>query len=124
MLASRNRQFALAVGVLWIVLGVLGLVLAPEGLLFGVLTVGLGQNVIHLFGGALLVAAALVGLRSARAVNLVVGTAALGLGMVGLFTSGTEANVLALNGAGNIVHFGTATLLLIASLGTDRPARG
>ena len=124
MLASRNRQLGLAVGVLWIALGVLGLLGAPDGLLLGVLTVSLGQNVIHVCVGAALAAAALVGLRSARAINLTVGILALALGMVGLFTSGTEANLLNLNGAGNVVHFGTATVLLIAALGTDRPHRG
>lgn len=123
MLTSRNRRFALAVGAVWIALGVLGLALAPEGLLFAVLTVGLGQNVIHLLVGTVLVAGALVGARSAKAVNLAVGIAALGLGMFGLFTSGTDANLLQLNGAGNIVHFGTATLLLIAALGADHTGR-
>lgn len=124
MLASQNRQLALAVGILWLALGVLGLVLARDGLLFGVLTVAPGQNVIHLVVGAMLAAAARVGVRSARATNLAVGIAALALGMIGLFTSGTGSNLLALNGAGNVVHFGTATVLLIASLGTDRARRG
>lgn len=121
--ASRNRQLALAIGTLWLALGVLGIALASDGLLFGVLTVGLGQNVIHLVVGAMLAAAALVGVQSARATNLAVGIAALALGMIGLFTSGTGSNLLALNGAGNVAHFGTATVLLIASLGTDRARR-
>ena len=124
MLTSRNRQFGLVLGMLWVALGALGILAAPDGLLLGVLTVSLGQNVIHICVGAALAAAALIGLRSARAINLAVGILALALGMLGLFTSGTDDNLLNLNGAGNVVHFGTATVLLIAALGTDRAHRG
>jgi hypothetical protein len=45
------------------------------------------------------------------------------LGFVGLFVVGTGFNPLALNGAGNVLHFGTAVLLLAVGAGAERRVR-
>jgi len=45
------------------------------------------------------------------------------LGLAGLFVIGTGVNVLALNGADNVVHFASAVLLLAVGLGADRPVK-
>ena len=52
--------------------------------------------------------------RSALAVLLV--------GVVGLFLVGSSANIIALNGADNVLHFASAVLLLGVGLGADRAA--
>jgi hypothetical protein len=91
----------------------------PNGVwLLDVLSVNPAQNVLHLVIGAVLV----VGGFSpwpAR-VNSVCGAALLGFGIAGLFLSETPVNILAFNGASNLLHFATAACLLTVGLGARR----
>jgi hypothetical protein len=57
---------------------------------------------------------------SAKAVNSTVGGVYLLVGIVGLFLVGSSANILALNGADNVLHFASAILLLGVGLSADR----
>ena len=135
MRTSPNRLLALAGGLALALLGAGGLVahatapaaggfVSPPGvLLLGVLEVDPLQSLLHLAIGIALGAAGIAGRRSARAANQVAGTVFLLLGLAGLFVVGTPANLLALNGAGNVLHFGTATLLLAVGLGAERGRR-
>ncbi len=78
------------------------------------------HNIVHLGVGAALVLAARQGLRASRAVNTAVGAVYLLVGVLGLFVMNHGANILALNGADNVLHFGSAALLLGVGLAADK----
>jgi hypothetical protein len=128
--AVANRTVAVIVGAGFLALGVLGAVwvaadetsiVTTEGsMLFGLVEVNGLQNILHLVLGLSLVSAGIIGLTAARIANLIAGTLLLVLGLVALFTIGSDANLFAINGWGNVVHLGASALLLGASLGADR----
>lgn len=131
MRTSPNRILGLILGVLFLVAGAAGF-LVTSGLgpfdqqgapLLGLLRVNPVHNIAHLVIGLGLGAAALAGVRWSRPLNIGVGAAYLLLGMFGLFAVGTDANVLAINGGDNVLHFASATLLLAVGLGAERPER-
>lgn len=132
MRTSSNRLLAAVLGLGYLAIGAAGFSVtadvrffaAPGGLLFGVFEVNPLHDVVHLVIGAALLLAGLSGVRPARTVNAVVGTICLLLGLVGLFIVGTGLNVLALNGADNVLHFGSAVLLLAVGVGAERTAKG
>nr|WP_188511253.1 DUF4383 domain-containing protein [Conyzicola nivalis] len=127
MTASPNRLVALLVGAVYVLLGLVGFAaswgadfFAPHGgLLLGVQVNGF-HNLVHLAIGAALVACGLAAAGVARTGNAVIGTVVLLLALVGLFLVGSPANLLALNGAGNVLHSGTAVVLLAVGLGADK----
>jgi hypothetical protein len=126
---SVNQLVAMVFGVVYVVVGLLGFVVtsgvgfvATEGKNLILFEVNPLHNVVHLLIGAAL----LVGSRSlatARAVNVGVGGAYLLVGLLGLFLVGSSANILALNGPDNVLHFASAALLLGVGLSQDRHAR-
>jgi hypothetical protein len=130
MSQSPNRLVAVIVGGFYVALGLIGftatagvgMVDTTGGFLFGVFGVNVLQNVVHVVIGAALLAAGLSGVRLARGANSAVGTLFLALGLTGLFIVGTDSNVLALNGADNVLHFGSSIVLLAVGLGADKPA--
>jgi hypothetical protein len=116
---------------------VLGAVYLLVGLLGFVVTSGVGfaateggsllgfevnplHNVVHVAVGAALVLAARQGVAASRAVNTAVGGVYLLVGVLGLFILGSSANILALNGADNVLHVVSAAVLLGVGLGADR----
>ena len=125
---SPNRVLGILFGSGYLVLGVVGLILSlgegffsTEGVpLLGLLRVNTSQSVVHTVIGAALLIAALSQARAAQTVNSIVGAVYLVLGLVGLFLVGTSANVLALNVADNVLHFGSAAVLLAVGLGADK----
>lgn len=131
MRRSPNRMLGLVLGAAYVVLAAAGFAVSAgvgafdtEGAaLFGVLRVNPFHNVAHLLVGLALAAAAVAGVRWSRGLNIAVGAASLLLGMFGLFAVGTSANVLAINGGDNVLHFASATLLLAVGLGAERPER-
>jgi hypothetical protein len=130
MSQSPNRLVAVIVGGFYVALGLIGftatagvgMVDTTGGFLFGVFGVNVLQNVVHLVIGAALLAAGLSGVRLAKGANSAVGTLFLVLGLTGLFIVGTDSNILALNGADNVLHFGSSIVLLAVGLGADKPA--
>ena len=77
------------------------------------------HNIVHLAIGAAL----LLGSRSvagAKGINTTVGAVYLLVGVVGLFLLDSGANILALNGADNVLHLASAVLLLGVGLTQDR----
>ena len=52
--------------------------------------------------------------------NSTVGSVYLLVGIVGLFLPGTALNIIALNGADNVLHLGSALVLLAVGLSQDR----
>lgn len=120
---------ATVVGVVYLVVGLIGFTVTGgvaflatdnEALLLDAFQVNPLQNLLHLVVGALMLAAGFTQARTARRINSVAGALLLLLGLIGLYVVGTESNVLALNGAGNALHFGTAVVLLAAGLGAEK----
>lgn len=130
MSQSPNRLVGAVFGVVYLLVGIAGFFVTTTVAFAGtagkpliVFDVNPLHNVVHLLvGAALLIGSRTVG--SARAVNSTVGGVYLLVGIVGLFLVGSSANILALNGADNVLHFASAILLLGVGLAADRsPAR-
>jgi Domain of unknown function (DUF4383) len=78
------------------------------------------HNIVHLAVGAVLLLAARQGTSASRAVNTAVGGVYLLVAVLGLFILDSSANILALNGADNVLHFASAAVLLGVGLAADR----
>ena len=128
MVSSPNRLVATVLGALFLLLAVAGFAVssttgfaATSGpLLLGVVQVNGLQNVTHLLLGVVLVLVGRAHVAAAKTGNSALGTVLLALGLVGVFLSGTESNILAFNGAANAVHFASAIVLLAVSLGAEK----
>lgn len=131
MTKSPNRLLGTVFGAVYILVGLLGFTATAGvglfdtsgGLLLGIFEVNVFHNVAHLLIGAALLIAGLSNIPAAKATNTAVGAAYLLLGIVGLFLVGTSLNILALNGADNVLHFASAVVLLGVGLGSDRNAK-
>ena len=131
MSTSPNRLLATIFGAAYVLIGIAGFFVTSGvgffatsgGLLLGIFEVNVVHNVAHLVIGAALLIAGLSGVGAAKTVNSVIGTAYLLLGIVGLFVVGSAFNLLAINGADNVLHFGSAVLLLAVGLGAERGTR-
>ena len=131
MSTSPNRLLATIFGAAYVLIGIAGFFVTSGvgffethgALLLGLFEVNLFHNVAHILIGAALLIAGLSGARAAKTVNAIVGTAYLLLGILGLFVVGSVFNVLAINGADNVLHFGSAVLLLAVGLGAERGTR-
>jgi hypothetical protein len=131
MSKSPNRLLGVVFGAVYVLIGIagffvtsgVGFVSVPGGLLLGIFEVNPLHNVAHLVIGAALLLAGLSSFPASKTVNAIVGTAYLLLGIVGLFIVGSAFNILAINGADNVLHFGSAVLLLAVGLGAERPAK-
>jgi hypothetical protein len=131
MKSSPNRLLATIFGIVYVLVGIAGFFVTSGvgffdtsgGLLLGLFEVNIFHNVAHVLIGAALLIAGLSGVGPARTVNSVIGAAYLLLGIVGLFIVGSAFNILAINGADNVLHFGSAVLLLAVGLGAERGAK-
>jgi hypothetical protein len=133
MSKSPNRLLGVVFGIVYLLIGVLGFFvtsgtgfIATSGpKLLGLFEINPLHNVAHLIIGAAVLIAALSGARAAKAVNTTVGAVYLLLGIVGLLIAGgnNPLNILAINGADNVLHFATAVVLLAVGLGADRSSR-
>ncbi|MBC7517557.1 MAG: DUF4383 domain-containing protein [Microbacteriaceae bacterium] len=128
MTKSPNRLLATVFGTVYLVFGLLGFAFTggfsffstTGGLLLGMLEVNIFHNVVHLMIGAALLIAGLTTIPAARAVNLSVGALLFALGVAGIFLTNTSANVLAINGADNVLHFACAVVLLAVAVGAEK----
>ncbi|WP_100349845.1 DUF4383 domain-containing protein [Luteimicrobium subarcticum] len=126
MTSSPNRLLAAVFGAVYLLVGLVGFAITPgvgfastEGKELIVFAVNPLHNIVHVaIGLALLLASRAVG--SARAVNTTIGAVYLLVGIVGLFIIGSAANIIALNGADNVLHLASAVLLLGVGLAADR----
>lgn len=126
-----NSIVAFSFGGLFVVLGLSGFAVTAGhhavgphgGELLGVFQVNVLHNIVHVVAGAVMVAAGIVGARSAKAVNTAVGLVYLALFLVGLFVLGSAANIIALNGADNALHLALGAALTAAGLRADRDLR-
>ncbi len=131
MTKSPNRLLGVIFGAVYILVGILGFTVTggvgfadqEGGLLLGIFEVNPFHNIAHLLIGAALLIGGLSSVRAAKGINTVVGAAYLLLGILGLFITDSPANILALNGADNVLHLGSALILLGVGLGAERGVR-
>jgi uncharacterized membrane protein YuzA (DUF378 family) len=128
---SANRLVGAIFGVVYLLVGIAGFLVssgAPfagtEGGTLLLFDVNPLHNVVHLAIGAVLLGAATASVPAARAANTTVGAVYLLVGLLGLFLIGSAANILALNGADNVLHLASAVLLLGVGLAADKRAAG
>ena len=129
---SPNRLVAAVFGVVYLLIGVLGFIVTgfedfagtdTNETLLGFELNGL-HNVVHLAIGAVLLAASRT-VAAAKAANMFVGAVYLLVGIIGLFILDSDANILSLNGADNVLHLASALILLGVALSQDKNvARG
>ena len=127
MRTSPNRLLATVFGAVYLVVGILGFFVtsgigffATEGRNLIFFEVNPLHNVIHLAIGAALLLAGLASTKAAKTMNSTVGSVYLLVGIAGLFLPGTALNIIALNGADNVLHLGSAIVLLAVGLSQDR----
>ncbi|MBT2530649.1 DUF4383 domain-containing protein [Arthrobacter sp. ISL-48] len=127
MRTSPNRLIATVFGAVYLLVGLLGFAVtsgigffATEGNNLIIFEVNPLHNVIHLAIGAALLYAGLKDTAMARTVNASVGGVYLLVGVVGLFLLSSPLNIIALNGADNVLHLASAVLLLGVGLSLDK----
>lgn len=127
MRTSPNRLIATVFGAVYLLVGLLGFAVtsgigffATEGNNLIIFEVNPLHNVIHLAIGAALLYAGLKNTAMARTVNTGVGAVYLVVGVVGLFLLSSPLNIIALNGADNVLHLASAVLLLGVGLSLDK----
>ncbi|MDQ6752874.1 MAG: DUF4383 domain-containing protein [Actinomycetota bacterium] len=129
MRTSPNKLIATIFGAVYLLVGVLGFFVtsgigffATQGSNLIVFAVNPLHNVIHLLIGAALLAGGLKSVPAAKSVNTTVGAVYLLVGLVGLFLLNSSLNIIALNGADNVLHLASAVLLLGVGLSQDKSA--
>ncbi|MEZ0449019.1 DUF4383 domain-containing protein [Cellulomonas sp. ICMP 17802] len=127
MSQSPNRLVGTVFGIVYLLVGLAGFAVtggvsfaATEGRPLIVFDVNPLHNIVHLLIGAALLVAARTSVRAAKGTNTTIGAVYLLVGVLGLFLVGSGANILALNGADNVLHFASAILLLGVGLAADK----
>ncbi|MEW1808985.1 DUF4383 domain-containing protein [Pseudarthrobacter sp. NPDC080039] len=127
MRTSANKLLATVFGAVYLLVGLAGFAVTsgvgffatkgPDLIIFAVNPL---HNIIHLAIGAALLLAGLKSVPAARSVNTAVGAVYLLVGILGLFLLDSAANIIALNGADNVLHLASAILLLGVGLSQDK----
>lgn len=130
MRTSPNRLLATIFGAVYLLVGILGFFVTSgigfagtEGNNLIIFAVNPLHNVIHLAIGAALLLAGLSSATAAKGVNVAVGAVYLLVGIVGLFILTSSLNIIALNGADNVLHLASAVVLLGVGLSQDKNVR-
>ncbi|MBT8160123.1 MULTISPECIES: DUF4383 domain-containing protein [Arthrobacter] len=131
MRTSPNRLIATIFGAVFLLVGVLGFFVtsgigffATDGANLIIFAVNPLHNIIHLAVGAALLYAGLNNATLSKAVNSTVGAVYLLVGILGLFLVGSALNIIALNGADNVLHLASAVVLLGVGLSQDKVPAG
>jgi hypothetical protein len=124
---SPNRLIATVFGAVYLLVGLVGFAVtsgvgffSSEGANLIIFEVNPLHNVIHLAIGAALLYAGVTDIQLARTVNTAVGAVYLLVGILGLFLLSSPLNIIALNGADNVLHLASAVLLLGVGLSLDK----
>ena len=123
---TPNQLLGLVFGAVYVLVGVVGFAItgtdgfaAHDGHKLVFFEINPLHNIVHIGIGLLLFVAAVRGAATAKAVNSLVGAVYLAVGIVGLFLTSSDINILALNHPDNVLHLASALVLL----GTGRAAR-
>ncbi|MFJ4263092.1 DUF4383 domain-containing protein [Paenarthrobacter nicotinovorans] len=129
MRTSPNRLIATIFGAVYLLVGLLGFFVtsgigftATEGANLIIFAVNPLHNIIHLAIGAALLYAGLNSVTLSKSINTAVGGVYLLVGILGLFLVGSSLNIIALNGADNVLHLASAVVLLGVALSQDKAA--
>jgi Domain of unknown function (DUF4383) len=124
---SPNRLIATVFGAVYLLVGLVGFAVtsgvgffSTEGSNLIIFEVNPLHNVIHLAIGAALLYSGVKDIQLARTVNTAVGAVYLLVGILGLFLLSSPLNIIALNGADNVLHLASAVLLLGVGLSLDK----
>ncbi|MFP3463575.1 DUF4383 domain-containing protein [Arthrobacter globiformis] len=124
---SPNRLVATVFGAVYLLVGLVGFAVtsgvgffATEGANLIIFEINPLHNVIHLAIGAALLYAGVRDIQLSRTVNTAVGAVYLLVGILGLFLLSSPLNIIALNGADNVLHLASAVLLLGVGLSLDK----
>jgi hypothetical protein len=124
---SPNRLIATVFGAVYLLVGLVGFAVtsgvsffSTEGANLIIFEVNPLHNVIHLAIGAALLYAGVKDIQLSRTVNTAVGAVYLLVGILGLFLLSSPLNIIALNGADNVLHLASAVLLLGVGLSLDK----
>jgi uncharacterized protein DUF4383 len=124
---SPNRLIATVFGAVYLLVGLVGFAVtsgigffSTEGANLIIFEVNPLHNVIHLAIGAALLYAGLKNVQTARTINASVGAVYLLVGILGLFLLSSPLNIIALNGADNVLHLASAVLLLGVGLSVEK----
>jgi hypothetical protein len=126
---SLNQTLALVFGAVYTLVALIGFFVADtfadtgidpeEGKILGIFEVNHLHNLVHLLIGLALLAASRRH-DTARGANLAIGATYLVVGLLGLFLLDSDANILALNGADNVLHLLSGALLAGVALTQDK----
>jgi hypothetical protein len=124
---SPNRLVATVFGAVYLLVGLVGFAVtsgvgffSTEGSNLIIFEVNPLHNVIHLAIGSVLLYAGVKDIQLSRTVNTTVGAVYLLVGILGLFLLSSPLNIIALNGADNVLHLASAVLLLGVGLSLDK----
>jgi Domain of unknown function (DUF4383) len=124
---TLNQLVGMGFGAVYLLVGLLGFFVHSDGFaatsggkLLGLFEVNPLHNFAHILIGAVLVLAGRAGPAPGKSTHVTIGAAYLLLGLLGLFILDSKANILALNGPDNGLHFVSALLLLVVGLAGDR----
>jgi hypothetical protein len=133
MSQSPNRLLGIFLGVVYVIDGVYGFFLtsgtgfmATSGpKIIDLFETNPLHNIVHVVVGLALLITGLIGVRTAKVTNSTLGALFLLVGVVGLLLSSgnNPLNILAINGADNVLNFATAVVLLCVGIGGDPAAR-
>jgi hypothetical protein len=107
------RPFTTVLGVVLLLVGVLGFVLAPGGMLLGLFEVDTIHNIIHIASGAVAVWASSSSYSYARLYLIVFGLVYGLVALLGLFMNGDVLGLIHVNDYDNYLHI----LIAVACLG-------
>ena len=114
-IADVQKTYAMVIGVVLVLLGLVGFVNAP---ILGIFGVNIAQDILHLVGGALILWLAMKG--SGKATNMWVGIIALVVGLLwyaeGL-DGGLLASIFAINAAISYLHIAVGVVSLGVAYG-------
>lgn len=124
---SLNQTLALVFGAVYTLVAVIGFFVAEtfadnadsNGEILGIFQVNHLHNLVHLAIGLALLAASRRH-DTARGANLAIGATYLLVGVLGLFVLDSEVNILALNGADNVLHLLSGALLAGVAVAADK----
>ena len=113
-IADVQKTYAMIIGAVLVLLGLVGFVNAP---ILGIFGVNVAQNILHLVGGALILWLASKG--SSKPTNMWVGIIALVVGVLGLVPGANTllASIFAINPAISYLHIAVGVVSLGVAYG-------
>lgn len=98
------KNITMGFGVVLLLVGLLGFVMAPDGLLLGIFQVDMLHNIVHILTGAAALAAAMSGVKAMRMFFQIFGVVYALVTVLGFLTGNGLAVLIPVNMADNILH--------------------